>query len=80
MSVTKRFIAGAVCPRCAAMDRIVIYGTDEGQFRECVSCGFHERLKEEAPSQAELQTRVNQTRPAAEPNTQPLKFFRKPPK
>jgi uncharacterized metal-binding protein (TIGR02443 family) len=36
----RRFIAGAVCPRCALMDKIVIdLDTDQ---RLCVSCGFSE--------------------------------------
>lgn len=36
----RRFIAGAVCPRCALMDKIVVdLDTDE---RLCVSCGFSE--------------------------------------
>ena len=34
----RRFIAGAVCPRCALMDKIVVdLDTDQ---RVCVSCGF----------------------------------------
>ncbi|MBP6701478.1 MAG: YheV family putative metal-binding protein [Halioglobus sp.] len=36
----RRFIAGAVCPRCALMDKIVVnLDTDQ---RECVACGFTE--------------------------------------
>lgn len=36
----RRFIAGAVCPRCALMDKIVVdMETDQ---RLCVSCGFSE--------------------------------------
>ncbi|CAA0114998.1 Uncharacterised protein [Halioglobus japonicus] len=36
----RRFIAGAVCPRCALMDKIVVdMDTDQ---RVCVSCGFSE--------------------------------------
>jgi uncharacterized metal-binding protein (TIGR02443 family) len=58
----RRFIAGAVCPRCALMDKIVInLDTDQ---RECVSCGFSEArpgLPGEEPSHkpAELLTRVS---------------------
>lgn len=36
----RRFIAGAVCPRCHLEDRTVI--SDSG--RECVACGFKEAL------------------------------------
>jgi len=36
----RRFIAGAVCPRCALMDKIVVdLETDQ---RICVNCGFTE--------------------------------------
>ncbi len=36
----RRFIAGAVCPRCALMDKMVVdLDTDQ---RLCVSCGFSE--------------------------------------
>tara|TARA_R110002110_G_scaffold205066_7_gene417081 strand:+ start:215426 stop:215695 length:270 start_codon:yes stop_codon:yes gene_type:complete len=36
----RRFIAGAVCPRCGAMDKIVVdLDTDR---RACVSCDFSE--------------------------------------
>lgn len=57
---TRRFIAGAVCPRCAAMDRIVV-DLDSDQ-RECVACGFSDaRPTDAAPT--EPGTRV--TRAAA---------------
>ena len=55
----KRFIAGAVCPRCGEMDRLVSYTNDEGSFKECVSCDFEEKqLVQVAPG--EMETRVNQ--------------------
>ena len=43
----KRFIAGAVCPKCSEMDRMVLETSDaddekELQRRRCVSCGFAE--------------------------------------
>lgn len=61
----RRFIAGAVCPRCALMDKIVVdLDTDQ---RICVSCGFCEPrpgLPEGAPvdkaaKPAEIPTRVS---------------------
>ncbi|GGY60900.1 YheV family putative zinc ribbon protein [Marinobacter zhanjiangensis] len=57
----KRFIAGAVCPRCAAMDRLTMYADDDGvQHRECVSCGFTDSQGGDGPSgNPELETRVN---------------------
>lgn len=35
----RRFIAGAVCPACRAVDRIVVEAHSEGRRRRCVSCG-----------------------------------------
>ncbi len=58
MTVVKRFIAGAVCPRCAAMDRILSYSDEGRQFRECVSCGFKDELRLQSPPR-ELETRVS---------------------
>jgi uncharacterized metal-binding protein (TIGR02443 family) len=52
----RRFIAGAVCPRCAAMDRTVI--DLESDRRECLACGFSE-ARPEGPAAQELQTRVS---------------------
>lgn len=36
----RRFIAGAVCPRCGDMDKIVVDA--ETDRRECIACGFSE--------------------------------------
>jgi len=56
---TKRFIAGAVCPRCGEMDRLVTYTIDDDTFKECVSCDFEEKqLVQVDPG--EMETRVNQ--------------------
>ncbi len=55
--VTRRFIAGAVCPRCAEMDKIVI--DLETDLRECVACGFSEARPEQKPAASELPTRVS---------------------
>lgn len=53
----KRFIAGAVCPRCGQMDRIVAHTPETGlPVRECVACGFNEQLKLDAVPEPE--TRV----------------------
>ncbi len=56
--MNKRFIAGAVCPRCGEMDRIVAFSKGGDQFRECVSCGFEEKLVVQVAAK-ELDTRVN---------------------
>lgn len=59
----RRFIAGAVCPRCALMDKIVMYDNAQGgRVRECVSCGYQAELDEQG-NPSELPTRVNQPRP-----------------
>lgn len=56
----KRFIAGAVCPSCAAMDRLVIFNDNGLMVRECVACGFSDvQNKNQNPAPQELQTRVN---------------------
>lgn len=57
----RRFIAGAVCPRCGLMDKIVMFEEDGAKHRECVSCGYRDLMEESGPS--ELSTRVNQPRP-----------------
>lgn len=41
-----RFIAGAVCPSCGAMDRLV----SDGRQRRCVSCGFADEQPTGTPS------------------------------
>lgn len=55
-TANRRFIAGAVCPRCRAMDSIVVDMASEQ--RECVACGFSEARPADTPRQ-EPRTRVN---------------------
>ncbi|MBB3048613.1 hypothetical protein FHR99_002887 [Litorivivens lipolytica] len=63
----RRFIAGAVCPKCAEMDKTVMYRVnDTEQVRECVRCGFKETIKDDV-SPEEVQTRVNQPRIGEKP-------------
>ena len=53
----RRFIAGAVCPRCSAMDKIVVdLDSDE---RECVACGFSEGRPGSGLPVSEPATRVS---------------------
>ncbi|TCK03580.1 YheV family putative zinc ribbon protein [Marinobacterium mangrovicola] len=60
MSVVKRFIAGAVCPRCAQMDSVRMYRDEEREYRECVKCGFEDSLRLDGrPDPEELETRVS---------------------
>lgn len=56
--IKKRFIAGAVCPRCAQMDKLMMYKQDGKDFRECVSCDFKDEMRF-TNNRQELQTRVN---------------------
>lgn len=69
----KRFIAGAVCPKCALMDKLMMYRTKEGEFRECVSCGFTEKLVFKQQPR-ELETRVNVTEAEKKAQVQVLNF------
>lgn len=48
MSATrKRFIAGAVCPSCSAMDTLAVWREDQVEVVECVKCGHHQRQTEQ---------------------------------
>lgn len=38
-SVKKHFIAGAVCPKCQLIDKIVVYTIVNKKFAECIRCG-----------------------------------------
>ena len=51
----RRFITGAVCPRCALKDKIVV--DPETDQRLCVSCGFTEDRPD--GNVAEVPTRVS---------------------
>jgi uncharacterized protein len=55
-----RFVAGAVCPRCSAMDRIKVYHREGKDYRECINCGFKQELHIQ-PQFREPDTRVNRT-------------------
>ena len=45
----RRFIAGAVCPECRALDRLVVEDRDGQRLQRCVECGF-ERLEQPGSS------------------------------
>jgi hypothetical protein len=59
-STKRRFVAGAVCPRCSVMDKLVVYSEEGKDYRECVSCGYKDEMRFK-PNSRELDTRVNQT-------------------
>lgn len=59
-SKVRRFVAGAVCPRCSEMDKLVVFNEEEKDYRECVACGYKEEMHFKSVAR-ELETRVNQT-------------------
>jgi len=59
----KRFIAGATCPDCAAVDSIRVWQENGLWQRECVRCGHYGRLDNQQPPA-----------PASETLAQPVKF------
>ena len=77
-AIKKRFIAGAVCPRCANMDTIVVFSRDGIDVRQCVNCDFEE-TKSFINNTRELQTRVNQANDSSQKNgkeeIQPIKLI-----
>ena len=42
MSVKRRFIAGAKCPRCGKTDTVRSCASEAREWMECVSCGYEE--------------------------------------
>lgn len=68
---TRRFIAGAVCPRCRAVDRIVVEETAGEKRRHCVSCGHTDTLVREAA--AEPSTRLSRRRGAG--SSEPVRIL-----
>ncbi|MFT5083689.1 MAG: putative metal-binding protein (TIGR02443 family) [Lentisphaeria bacterium] len=73
MAVKKQFIAGAVCPKCATLDRVVVYREEDNDYRECVECGFNEKMIFK-PQTREINTRVNQSEAEVLKQTQVLNF------
>lgn len=79
MNVKKRFIAGAICPRCKVLDRIVMYREDDVDYRECIACGFADEARFK-PQVREMQTRVNTSAEQVAEETQVVKIFDAPSK
>lgn len=72
-SEKKRFIAGAKCPRCSEMDKIMAYHKDGKDFRECVACGFSDEMRF-TPQVREVDTRVNLSDEKVKAETQVIQF------
>jgi hypothetical protein len=65
----KRFIAGAVCPKCTQVDKVFTYELEGRKFRACTRCDFNEEMRF-GQNRQELPTRVNlSARSQAEPVT-----------
>ena len=47
--IKRRFIAGASCPQCGAIDKIVRVEEGERIFMECIACNMIRNLDEEPP-------------------------------
>lgn len=56
----RRFVAGAKCPQCEQMDKVVMFKVEGVQHRECVACGYSDIMNFE-PQFKELETRVNRS-------------------
>ena len=56
--VQRRFIAGAVCAKCAAMDKLVVFKEDNKNVCECVSCGYRQEIKS-SPALKQVPTRLD---------------------
>jgi uncharacterized metal-binding protein (TIGR02443 family) len=60
--MTSRFIAGAVCPACGAVDRIVVEGDLDARLRRCVECNFRETLSSHSSVVEPSQSTAGDTR------------------
>lgn len=73
--MVKRFIAGAVCPKCGSQDAIRAERDEahKAMQRECVDCGFTDVLYD-AP-QTEIPTRVSEPNPLDRIDAQPVRII-----
>jgi uncharacterized metal-binding protein (TIGR02443 family) len=62
----RRFIAGAVCPECRAIDRTVVEVAEGRRQRRCVACGHCEQQIDASPPEPATRfvTRANASTPA----------------
>ena len=72
-SKTRRFVAGAACPKCSSMDKIVVYAEDGKDYRECVACDYKDEMRFEQHPRA-LETRVNTSEDQIAAETQVIQF------
>ena len=69
----KRFIAGARCPSCNELDKLMVYKENGDDYRECISCGFKDKMLFKQVHREPV-TRVNQTEQDKKAMVQTLKF------
>ncbi len=74
MATHKRFIAGAVCPRCQSLDTIFVHAQDDKRLRGCVACDFKDEIRLQAPY-SEITTRVNVTEEVKARDTQTIRIL-----
>ena len=64
----KRFIAGALCPKCQQRDKIFTYFEAGEKWRACNRCDFNEPFDQSDNGKPEeIATRVNQNRLGEKP-------------
>ncbi|MFU8813753.1 MAG: YheV family putative zinc ribbon protein [Pseudomonadales bacterium] len=69
----RRFIAGAICPQCRAMDRLFIERDQGVPRRRCVACGYADELPDAAP--LEPATRITRRRGDATDTIAPVRIL-----
>lgn len=72
--MVKRFISGAVCPKCGSQDSIRAERFDAQKVmkRDCIECGFEDAIYDADPT--EIQTRVTPPDPIDQVEAQPIKI------
>jgi uncharacterized metal-binding protein (TIGR02443 family) len=50
--IKKRFVAGAVCPKCKKMDTLMLYFENNVEKMQCVSCNYSQSQTEQQVSAA----------------------------
>ncbi|AWV87366.1 hypothetical protein F939_00990 [Acinetobacter radioresistens DSM 6976 = NBRC 102413 = CIP 103788] len=43
MNIKRRFIAGVRCPKCEALDKIIMLTTEDDEWIECIECSYSDR-------------------------------------
>lgn len=87
MNIQKRFIAGATCPQCQLIDKIVIYQHNTQEIAECVRCHWQQeqtsqlapKILATTPASAALTTQHSSVKSSAtvEQRVQKITFVRK---